>query len=733
VIAAVMAITSEEPLLKLLINKTKFLLIDNAVLVGLLNQLEDASLLANHFLAHPDYRDWVEKLYMLVRKYNIKVLLVSSALQLADSLSRTVGDKETETETETIRKAKLIPKVDFTKCTSHTSRSIECELCPGCRVFCQRKGNHSDCKFNIRNKGNDHPSIPCYESSPPETIRVEGKDVRYNTGTYNFNPNEHKELKVVKIIEGLSDFKPWNIEEMADADDHLLQGIRQQVKTDKIKEFRQKEIEAINQLIQDFGKPGVKRIGQGVWEKNTNPITKDGVLPKGFELKIRDDQQIAPEHNNSTIVLFASPTRSFKFNSTYNKGLQKTSVEQFYRKAGQVTRYTVNDQPYIVVTIPPSQPGETTVSSEQIFRLLAVTVQKLEEEDKHRNIIFDGDLLWLYFKLKPELALTAITMAMAHAKTMYTSVTVQASTKLMKTTQKTESNTLNKQLPVIINKQRTFNISVPLDSTGRAANLEETVLEATNIKLTTTNYAIEFNEGVARYHDNLNLCKANAIRIFRENTRERDRKYQQRYMPRYYVRPATTRGRKKRRQRLREEETERDQIFRDRIEKEMTEEEEDSMFNSMEMDEVTHPQFQDPVIQRTLAHRKLQRYQADDEKISYIIEGVAERQKRNKRTFLKRPPNSRKGTLEFYMVNRVLYAYQEVNRKGKPVLPEGLVITELYRAHRHTRHKGGEKALEYIRQKFHHSPATSVMTLEEIAGKILPCQTCMYRKKLTLT
>ena len=154
-----------------------------------------------------------------------------------------------------------------------------------------------------------------------------------------------------------------------------------------------------------------------MWEKNTNPITKEGVLPKGFELTVGDDQQIAPEHNDTTIVLFASLTRSFKFNATYNKGLQKTSVEQFYRKAGQVTRYTVNDQPYVVVTVPPNQPGETTVSCEQIFRLLAVTTQKLEEEDKNRNIIFDADLLWLYFKLEPEQALTAITMAMAYAKT----------------------------------------------------------------------------------------------------------------------------------------------------------------------------------------------------------------------------------------------------------------------------------------------------------------------------
>ena len=95
-----MAITYEEPILKLLINKPKYLLIDNAVLVGLLNQLEDSTLLANHFLAHPDYRDWVQKLYMLVKKYKITVLLVSSAMQIADPLSRASSESATETVRE---------------------------------------------------------------------------------------------------------------------------------------------------------------------------------------------------------------------------------------------------------------------------------------------------------------------------------------------------------------------------------------------------------------------------------------------------------------------------------------------------------------------------------------------------------------------------------------------------------------------------------------------------------
>ena len=215
----------------------------------------------------------------------------------------------------------------------------------------------------------------------------------------------------------------------------------------------------------------------------------------------------------------------------------------------------------------------------------------MEEEDKNRHIIIDADLIWLYFRLKPKLALTAITMALAQAKEMFKSVTVQASTKLMKTIQKIESNVLSKQLPVIVNKQRTFNISIPLDDTGRAVNLKETILRATNIEVTPENYAIEYNEGTARYHDNLNLCRANAIRIFREHTRGRDGKYRQKYAPRYYVRAATTRGRQRRRQRLREEEVERDEIFQERMKNRIAEDEEDGMFETIEMDVVSHPQF----------------------------------------------------------------------------------------------------------------------------------------------
>ena len=56
VIAAVMALTFEEPLLRLLIDKPKYLFTDNTVLVGLLEQLEDSSHIANYFLAHPDFR-----------------------------------------------------------------------------------------------------------------------------------------------------------------------------------------------------------------------------------------------------------------------------------------------------------------------------------------------------------------------------------------------------------------------------------------------------------------------------------------------------------------------------------------------------------------------------------------------------------------------------------------------------------------------------------------------------
>ena len=58
------------------------------------------------------------------------------------------------------------------------------------------------------------------------------------------------------------------------------------------------------------------------------------------------------------------------------------------------------------------------------------------------------------------------------------------------------------------------------------------------------------------------------------------------------------------------------------MEEGVNENEDDAMFSTIETDEVTHPQFQDPVIQRTLAHKKLMRHQSEDIKISHIIKTV---------------------------------------------------------------------------------------------------------------
>ena len=159
--------------------------------------------------------------------------------------------------------------------------------------------------------------------------------------------------------------------------------------------------------------------------------------------------------------------------------------------------------------MPPNQPGETTVSCEQIFRLLATTAKQLEETEENRHIIFDADLIWLYFKLEPQQALIAITLALAHIKDLFKSIMIQSSTRLIKILKKETSCILSKQLPIIVNKQRAFNIRIPIDNTGRAVNLEETIFKATNIKMTTTNTLIEFNEGKTKYHNNINICKAN--------------------------------------------------------------------------------------------------------------------------------------------------------------------------------------------------------------------------------
>ena len=92
----------------------------------------------------------------------------------------------------------------------------------------------------------------------------------------------------------------------------------------------------------------------------------------------------------------------------------------------------VNNQPYLVVTVPPNQPGKTTVSCEQIFRLLSTTAQQLVETDQNRLIVFDADLIWLYFKIEPRLAMVAVTLAMANIRKLFKGVEVQSSNRLNK-------------------------------------------------------------------------------------------------------------------------------------------------------------------------------------------------------------------------------------------------------------------------------------------------------------
>ena len=94
-------------------------------------------------------------------------------------------------------------------------------------------------------------------------------------------------------------------------------------------------------------------------------------------------------------------------------------------------------------------------------------------------IVFDADLIWLYFKIEPRLAMVAITLAMANIRKIFKGVEVQVSNRLTKLLPKEISNKLDKQVPIIINKYITFNLKIPLNDTGRAVNLEDTIYKAT--------------------------------------------------------------------------------------------------------------------------------------------------------------------------------------------------------------------------------------------------------------
>ena len=90
---------------------------------------------------------------------------------------------------------------------------------------------------------------------------VEGKEVKYKKG---FNPASYKKIDIAKIIENLSDFQSWNIENLPSAEDHLLAGVRKHVEAGTVKEFEIQELAAIDSLAKEFKEAMVRRIGQGV-------------------------------------------------------------------------------------------------------------------------------------------------------------------------------------------------------------------------------------------------------------------------------------------------------------------------------------------------------------------------------------------------------------------------------------------------------------------------------------
>ena len=109
--------------------------------------------------------------------------------------------------------------------------------------------------------------------------------------------------------------------------------------------------------------------------------------------------------------------------------------------------------------------------------------------DTGRRIIYAGGLIHKFFGVGPENALTAIILVMEAIRYKYANIEVQISERLNKLITKegwkqTETP-LCKQLPVVINDRRSFNIKLELDNTGRLAkHIITTLVDATDTQLT---------------------------------------------------------------------------------------------------------------------------------------------------------------------------------------------------------------------------------------------------------
>ena len=701
--SAVKTLTMEEPLLKLLRSKKIYHTIDNSVLFGLLEQLQKSKELANHFLAHTQFRDWVLRLHQLTTLYNITVLLVPSKLCMADVCTRS-GEAETEDK----KQAKKEDKIHCKQIQEKTPRNT-CAMCPICKTACHNTAAHSNCPYNIRNS--DHlsqhgPQLLNYQDTTEHTIANEGETIKYVTASTIFNPDKYKIFQIDQLVSAL-DYCPQKTldqNQAASANRTLHEEIQKLeiIKDSEVEEEIQQiqeampekhylpgsEAEIKENLTAETNQININMINQVNTEGDQQPTTPTHrsqlrtMPPNLFQINLYGRYKQQPTRRNPenvSILIFTGLRKSMRIAaSLYSNQLVGTPTEKLEKRANGVT-FTENqgELSYLISCTPQDKLGRKSGGcTENFLPQLHEAIRQAAIKAPKKELILDGNSVQKFYDLPTDKIMTGLILVSRTYRHFFPQIGLVT---WHKDPDAKEQNDHGQQLEIILpvfkNKIKRCSLRITLNDRGQCMELIRLLRE----KVWLGHQAridIEFHDGSKEIYRRTNMATAQAIHVTQTQQ---------------YIR-AVGNGK----------------------------ETETNKYSTQE------DQSHEPILDAMMAKRKLMINQANDPYLMPILNQIKQAAEQQKIL------QSEDGKVQLKWKDDIVYgklSQNHDNEAWKPVIPEAIIMNEIMATHMAQRCSSAQSAVDHIKRIFFHKRhVTSHYDLLTLSKKILPCPRCIIRR-----
>ena len=712
--SAVKTLTLEEPLLKLVRGKNIYHTIDNSVLFGLLEQLQNSKELANHFLAHTQFRDWVMRLHQLTTLYNITVLLVPSKCCVADVCTRSGEENQTK---QTKKRAKI--KVSCKQIQEKAAKST-CSLCSVCNIACQNTSAHRNCIFNIRNTeelSHHGPQLLSYDSASEHVLVNEGETINYTTASTTFNPDEYEVLKIDQLVAilDITPQKSLDQNQAASAERTLHQEIQKldTIGDDEVSEELQQIKEAIAGTSDPTSLPNFKFEGTTPTPAPTNQINVSSVtqgdpqmesptspekfaspmpiserrfrtMPQNmFQLNLYGKYKQQPDKSNSrntTILIFTGIRKSMRIaTSIYANQLVGSHTEKLEKRANGVT-FTENqgELSYLISCTPQDKLGRSSAGSpENFLPQLHEALRQAAEKSPDKDLILDGNSVQKFYDLSTDKIMTGLILVSRAYRNYFPHIGLVS---WHKTQNSKDKNGRNQELEVVVpifkNKVKQCTVRLTLNDRGQCLDL----IRILKNKIWLGHQArvdIEYKDGFKENYRKSSLATIQAIHITQKQLFNRA------------VRPEG-------------------------------EPADPTVYTTQDT------QSHEPIIDALMAKRKLMIHQANDSYLMPIFHQLREAAEHQKIL------QSEDGKVQLRWKDDIVYgklSHTHDENTWRPVLPEALMLTEILAAHTAQRCSSAHSAVEQVKKIFFHKRfVTSHYDLLTMSQKILPCPRCVIRR-----